>query len=290
MAKYFSPRGGAALVHQRHLPLGERLRQLPRVPDGGRCADELRPRAVELAEPAESPEDVGHVGAVDPPQAVQLVDDHVAQVLEQLHPLGVVREDALVKHVGVRDHDVGTGPDRLAGVLGGVAVVREGADVGPEGLDGAVQGSELILGEGLGRKEVESPCVRVLQDPVEDGQVVAERLPGGGGGDDDDVPPLLDPLIGLPLVRVEPGEPLCRQDLTQPGVQIVRKGHDLCGPRRKVPESSENGFGSERLLDLEGLQDGEQVPVGVLAMQHELLTHGRPPGPHRLGGSMVTPA
>ena len=89
------------------------------------------------------------MGAVDPAVAVHLVHHHVAQVLEQLHPLGVVGQDALVEHVGVGDHDVGAGADGLAGVLRGVAVVGEGADVGPQGLDGGVELGELVLGQRL---------------------------------------------------------------------------------------------------------------------------------------------
>jgi hypothetical protein len=119
-----------ALVDERHLALGERLGQLLRVADRGRRADELRPRAVELAQPPQPPEDVRHVGAVDPAQAVQLVHHHVAQVLKELHPLRVVGQDPLVQHVGVRHHDVGPRPDRLAGVLRRVPVVGERADVG----------------------------------------------------------------------------------------------------------------------------------------------------------------
>ena len=120
----------AAAVDERHLPLGEDLGQLLRVADRGRGADELRPRAVELAQPPQPPEDVGHVRAEHAAQAVQLVDHDVAEVLEQLHPLRVVRQDALVEHVGVRDHDVRPRPDRLARVLRRVAVVRERPDVG----------------------------------------------------------------------------------------------------------------------------------------------------------------
>ena len=170
------PAGGAAPVHQRHLALGEGLGQLPRVADRGRGADELRPRAVELAEPPQPPEDVRDVRAVDPAQAVQLVHHHVAQVLEELHPLRVVRQDALVEHVGVRDHDVRPRPDRLARVLRRVPVVGERPDVGPDRLDHPVQLGQLVLGQRLRREEVEGPRVRVLQDAVEDGQVVAEGL------------------------------------------------------------------------------------------------------------------
>ena len=58
--------------------------------------------------------------------AVHLVDHHVAQVLEELRPLGVVRQDGLVQHVRVADHDVAMQADGLAGIARGVAVEGEG--------------------------------------------------------------------------------------------------------------------------------------------------------------------
>jgi hypothetical protein len=263
--------GGAAPVHERHLALGERLGQLPRVPDRGRRPDELGRGSVEAAEPAEAPEEVGHVRAVDPAQGVELVDHHVAQVLEQLHPLGVVGEDPLVEHVGVRDHHVGAGPDRLARVLGGVAVVGEGTDVRPQGFDGPVELGELVLGERLGGKEVESARVGILQDPVEDGKVVAEGLAGGSGRDDDDVAPRLELLVDLPLMRVEAREPPRLEDPAQLRVELRREVGELRRLGREMAEGGEHGLRPQRPLDLETLQDREQGVLGLPALQDELL-------------------
>jgi hypothetical protein len=90
--------------------------------------------------------------AVHAAVAVQLVDDDVAQVLEELHPLGVVGQDPLMKHVGVGHDHVGAGPDRLAGIARSISVVGERADVGPQRLHDGVQLGELVLGERLGRE------------------------------------------------------------------------------------------------------------------------------------------
>ncbi len=49
---------------------------------------------------------VGDVRAEHAAVCVHLVDDHVFQVLEELRPLGVVGEDALVQHVGIGDDDI----------------------------------------------------------------------------------------------------------------------------------------------------------------------------------------
>ena len=56
-------------------------------------ADELRLRSVELADAPESAQQVREVAAVDAAVVVQLVDDDVAQILEVLRPLGVMRQD-----------------------------------------------------------------------------------------------------------------------------------------------------------------------------------------------------
>ena len=57
-----------------------------------------------------------------------------------------MRQDPGVQHVGIREHHVGALPDRLPGVLRGVAVVSEGADLGADLLDCAVELLELVLG------------------------------------------------------------------------------------------------------------------------------------------------
>jgi hypothetical protein len=168
------------------------------------------------------------VAPEDAPVLVQLVDDHVAQVLEELHPLRVVGEDPRVEHVGVRDHDVAGLADLPARFAGGVAVVGEGLDVGAERRDEAVQLLHLVLRERLRRKEVEGAGVRAGEDRLEDGQVVAEGLPGGGRRDDDDILPRERRLDRLGLVRVEPLDPVSAKRLGEPRVEA---GREISVPR-----------------------------------------------------------
>ena len=96
----------AAFLDERERLLGQPLRQLARVGDRRRRADEDRVGSVVPADALHAPQHVGEVAAEDAAIGVQLVDDDEAQVLEQLRPLRVVRQDPRVQHVGVAEHDV----------------------------------------------------------------------------------------------------------------------------------------------------------------------------------------
>ena len=102
------------------------LGQGARPSDGGRAEDQLRVAAVVGAQAEQAPQDVGHVAAEDATVEVGLVDHHVAQLLEELEPLGVVRQDRRVEHVRVGQHDLAGGADRGAHGGRGVAVVDRG--------------------------------------------------------------------------------------------------------------------------------------------------------------------
>mgnify|MGYP000426344100 CR=1 FL=1 len=110
-----------------------------------------------------------YVGAALAGVGVHLVEDDVLQVAEQLGPLGVVRQDALVQHVRIADHDVAAGAHRLACIPRGVAVEGEGPH--PE-VGGPVQFTEfrhLVLGQGLRRVEEEGGGLRLLEETLENG-------------------------------------------------------------------------------------------------------------------------
>ena len=78
-------------------PFGERLR----VGDGRRGQHELRSGAVGRAQPAQPAHDLGDVRAEHAAVHVRLVEHDVAQVVEELGPVVVRRQDADVQHVGV---------------------------------------------------------------------------------------------------------------------------------------------------------------------------------------------
>ena len=111
------------------------------------------------ADPTQPPQHIAEVAPEDAAIGVQLVDDDVAQVLEELRPPRMVRKDPRVHHVGVAEDDMCARANAAPRVLRRIAVVREDADFRgretcPQGFAHRVQLGELILGERLGRKEI----------------------------------------------------------------------------------------------------------------------------------------
>ncbi len=109
-------------VDQLELGGDEALGELERVGDRRRGQMNLV-RAVHTGHPAQPPEHVGDVGAEDAAVDVRLVDDDEAELRDELRPALVMGEQADVDHVGVRQDQVRTAPDRGALLARGVTVV-----------------------------------------------------------------------------------------------------------------------------------------------------------------------
>ena len=119
----------AALLDQLERLLGEPFGELARVRDSRRRAEKHRVRPVVPAYPAQAAEHVAQMAAEHAAIRVQFIDDHVSQVLEQLRPARMVRQDARVHHVGVAEHEVRARADGPPGILRRIAVVGEHADL-----------------------------------------------------------------------------------------------------------------------------------------------------------------
>ena len=170
---------------------------------------------------------------------MQLVDDDKAQVLEQLGPPGMVREDARVQHVGIAQHHVRTRANRPPRVLRRVAVIGEHADrvgalTGHQGRH-LVQLRKLILRQGLRRKQIQAARGRIFQDAVEHGGVVAERFARGGGRDDHDVAAGQGVVDGIGLMGVQPVDAPRRKRLNQPRVERPGERRVRRVERRQLP-------------------------------------------------------
>ena len=181
-------------------------------------------RAVEGTDPFQAPDDVGDLAAEKPAIRVKLVDDHEVQAREEAAPPGVMRKQSRVEHVGVGHHDMAALADRGAPARRRVAVVGVGSELDRKAVLERAQLGQLVLGQGLRRKEVERPPLWILEQALEDGKVVAEGLSAGRGRHDDQVPALADGAVGVGLVRVEAVDPTARKGGDQTRAQLGRQG------------------------------------------------------------------
>ena len=190
-------------------------------------------RAVELAYAPEPPYHVGKIRAEHAPVGVYLVYHHVAEVLKQLYPLGVVRQYARVQHVRV-GHDYVPGlAYRLARRNRRVAVKRERLYGRVHGLDDLVQLGHLVAGERLGREQIKRPRLAVFQHLAQHRQVVAHGLARGRGRDHHEV-----------LAR-------CRQIQR---AALMRVQLPYAAPRQHLPQSPVKALGIVRVLRRAGRQ------------------------------------
>ena len=159
------------------------LRQLDRVRDRRAREQKPRRRAVDGGDPPHPPEHVGNVRAEHAAINVGLIEDDEREVREQVAPRGMVREDPDVEHVRIGQHEVAALADR--GALGPrrIAVVDRRSDrlVQTE----LVQRASLILGQRLGRVEVQRAGRPVGAQHLERGQLKAQRLARRRSGRDD---------------------------------------------------------------------------------------------------------
>lgn len=213
--------GRAGFGDRMHLFFDQGLRVRMRVADGGRAQDELRVGAIERADALEPAQHVGDVAAEHAAVGVDLVDHHIAQVLEELCPLGVMRQDRLVQHVRVAHHDVAMQADRLARIAGRVAVEGEGFH--PQ-LAGAVQLQQLghlVLRQRLGGEQVQRLGAGGHRR-AHHRQRVAQRFARGRGRHDRHMLAALACRPGVGLMTVELRDTARMQGITQRAGHIVR--------------------------------------------------------------------
>ena len=106
---------------------------------------------------------------------VGLVDHDDREVGEQVRPRAVVGQDPEVQHVGVGEHDVRAPADLRARLARRVAVVDRRAHLRAE-AEGRER-ARLVLGERLGRIEVERARARVAQSTSSVGRLKHSDLP-----------------------------------------------------------------------------------------------------------------
>ena len=263
----------AAPAHERERPLREPLRQLQRIGDGRRRTDELRVRSVVTANALQPSQHVGEVAAKHAAVGMQFVDDDELEVLEQLGPAWMVREDPGVQHVGIAEDDLSLAADGAARILRRVAVVGVHADLMlfasnfADGADQFVQLRHLILRQRLGREQIQRARCRVLQDAIENWQVVAERLARRGRCGDHHLLALGNEIEGLGLVRVELLDTSRLERRAQARVDAGGKRRIGRLDRRQPPDCGHDFVRGVRAVELRARrQDLERALEGELLM------------------------
>ena len=234
----FLRRRSPILINQEDIPFEKLFGQLLRIGNGRGATDELRLRPVKTADPIQPSQDIGHMSAEDSPVGMQFVNHHKFQILEEVHPLRVVGEDACMKHVRVRDHNIPPGANGLPSILRSVSVIGERGDQFSDPLDEFLEFKHLILRKGFGREEIKCLRRRRLQLRAQHGKVITKGLPGGGWANDDDILSLMNRLDRIDLMGIELLDSLCFQSLPDDGVDELRKRAILPFP---LPKNSKIG-------------------------------------------------
>ena len=169
-------------------------------------------------DPAKTPQNVRDVRAEDAAISVDLIHDDEAELGEEPPPASVIRKDALVEHVGVREDRVSEltqlsprGPRRIAIVGPRRKHTREIAG----GVREPDQAAELVLRERLRREEIERGRFLFEQQPLQDRNVIGKRLPRGRSRRDDDMLSRPRQIDCLRLVRIEARDVLGFQEVSE---------------------------------------------------------------------------
>jgi hypothetical protein len=79
-----------------------------------------------------------------------------------------------MEHVRIGQDDMAPGSYGFPGILGSITIIGKNPDFFGEELYDIVEFCFLVLGEGFGRKKVDRPGRRILEDFMEDWEIVAE--------------------------------------------------------------------------------------------------------------------
>ena len=199
------PGGPVVLDQVEGLEARQGLGQIDGVGDRRRRQQEPRLGAVDGGGPAQPAQHVADMGAEDAAVHVRLIDHDEGQIGKEVPPRGVVRQDPDVQHVRVGDDEVAALADRRALVARGVAVIDRGADLLAQAEP--VQRPRLVLGQCLGRVQVERAGGAVGGEHLEGGELKAQRLARRGArGDHGRAVEGLEQRLGLVCVEVlDPG-------------------------------------------------------------------------------------
>jgi hypothetical protein len=181
---------------------------------------------------------VVHVCAEDAPVDVQLIQHDPAETPQEGLPLGVMREDAHVQHVRVRDQRRGRiGADFASPRRGRVAVV----DLEPRRRQRAeapgqrAESGKLVPGQRLGRVEEQRLAPRILEKRLEHRRREQQRLARRRRGDEQNVRPAAGVIETPRLMAEQPLDPVRAERVVERGRQRALRRVEDGRRRRELP-------------------------------------------------------
>src|ERR1041384_5888326 len=102
----------------------EVFRKLFGVANRCRGKDELWIGSIKARHTFETSDYVGNMRTEDATIGMRFVNDHKAQTGEEIAPVGVMRQDACMEHIGIAQYDMSIFTNRGAGRLRRIAVIN----------------------------------------------------------------------------------------------------------------------------------------------------------------------
>ncbi len=117
-------------------------------------------RPVKGSDAIQTTENIGNMRTEHAAVRMRLINDNIFQIGKKISPIGMMRQNPRMEHIGVGKEDAGVLTDGSA--VGGscVAIVDGGIHLGKGSLQGN-QAGELVLGEGFGGEEKEGARLRL---------------------------------------------------------------------------------------------------------------------------------
>jgi hypothetical protein len=110
-------------IHQSDGGFDQSFGQFLWIADGGGGQDELRIRSVEFCHALQPPDYIGEMRTEHAAVGVHLINYNESQIAEKVRPVGVMRQNSGMEHVGVGENDIGVFTDNRTMGLGRIAVV-----------------------------------------------------------------------------------------------------------------------------------------------------------------------
>ena len=179
--------------------------------------------AVEIAQAQQPPQ---HVRQIRPKHAaigMNFINHDIPQVLKQLDPLRMVRQNPAVQHIRVRHDDMPRLPNRLSRRAGRIAVIGIRLDINAHRLNQLIQLADLISRQRFRREEIQCPCVIVLQNGRQHRQVITHRFAGGRRRDNHNIPPCQHFADCVRLMAIQLMHPAFFQHRKQPRIKRIRE-------------------------------------------------------------------